>query len=545
MTNRRTLWLACFMMIGGPAALPAEDVKPAEPTLIIRVAATDTLLANAKYFARLVGQENVAEQLDGIIGAWAGPAGLAGSGVDVKRPFYAYAVAAAETQESPVAVLVPIADEDAFLKFLDSFPIKVVRGDDPFYAIEYPNQPVRIYFRFAKGYAYVTAMKRGHIELDQLIPPEKLAAADPTTAVGVSLRLDRIPDMTKQMLLGQVELRLADIKDRKSDGESKEKVEARRRGFDAAAEALKRLLSEGRSIELNLNIDREKDTFGLQASLDGKPNTLMTTVIRALAGGKSHFKPAPGSALHVGLNVAVPDALRGLLGFAVDGLARDAIAKESDPDKRELAQKVAKAVGPTLKAGQIDLHVVAGASSENRMNVLAALGVRDGKSIEGVVKDLVGQLPERDRGKIHIDDATIDGLNLHRIAVESNGLDSNARRLLGTDVNLWAGFRPTALMIGLGSDASTTVSGLTTVEQAERGPAIVIEGSIARLAALDPKAGKVAESAFGGLPGAGDGFRLSLEGGDKLQLNLRFQGRAVRFFHLLDEAKRDAAQLDR
>jgi hypothetical protein len=542
MMNRRAVWVTCLLILARPAFLPAQDPKPAEPTLIVRLAATDTQLANAKYFAALVGQDNLADQLDGIIGAWAGPAGLAGSGIDVKRPFYAYAVAAAETQDSPLALLLPVADEDTFLKFLESFPIKVVRGDDPFFAIEYPNQPVRVYFRFANGYAYFTAMKRGHIELHQLVAPEKLAAADPTTALSVSLRIDHIPDMTKQMLLGQIELRLADVKDRRVDGEAKEQAEARRRAIDAASEALKRVLSEGRSAEIALAIDRDKDTFGLQVALDGKPNTLMNTAVSALAGGKSRFKPAPGSALHVGLNFAVPDAFRGLLGFAVDGLTRDAVAKELDPAKRELAAKVSKAVGPTLKAGQVDLHVVAAASADNQMSLLAALGVRDGKALEGVVKDLVEQLPESERGRIHLDDATVGSLNLHRVAVEPGHLDANARRLLGDHVNVWAGFSPNAVMLGLGGDAAATVGGLAAGESAERGPLIVIEGSIARLAALDPKAAKVAQRVFGRLPSAGDGFRISLEGGDKLKLALNFHGRALRFFSLMNEVNEGRAE---
>jgi len=542
MTNRRTSWLACLMVVAAPAVLPAQDPRPAEPTLIVRLAATESLLANAKYFATLVGHEHVADQLDGMIAAWAGPAGLAGSGVDVKRPFFAYAVAAAETAESPVALLVPVADEDAFLKFLESFPIKVLRGDDPFYGIEYPNQPVRIFFRFANGYAYFTAMKRGHVELHQLVTPDKLAAADPANALSVSVRIDRIPDMTKQMLLGQLELRLADVKERSGNGESKEQAEARRRGIDAVSEAVKRLLSEGRSAEIALAIDRERDTFGLQVSLDGKPNTLMNTAVGALAGGNTRFKPAPGSALHVGLNFAVPDAFRGLLGFAVDGLARDAVAKESDPAKRELAAKVTKAVGPTLKAGHVDLHIVAGASPENQMSLLAALGVRDGKAIEGVVKDLVGQLPESERGKVHLDDATVGSFNMHRLAVEPGTLDLNARRLLGGNVNLWAGFSPNAVMLGLGGDAAATVGGLDTGDKAERGPLVVIEGSVARLAALDPQASKVAERVFGRLPSAGDGFRLSLEGGDKLKLALNFHGRALRFFHQMNEVNEGRAR---
>jgi len=69
-----------------------------------------------------------------------------------------------------------------------------------------------VFFRFANKCVYVTAMDRGHIDVAKLAAPEQLPAGDANSVVGVTLRFDRIPDDLKQMALGQIEVRLAEIK---------------------------------------------------------------------------------------------------------------------------------------------------------------------------------------------------------------------------------------------------------------------------------------------------------------------------------------------
>src|SRR3954447_13974948 len=104
MTRRYSFWIALAVAAGLPAAVPAGDPKPAEPALVVQLKPVEGLLADLKYFAGLVNPADQAAQLDGVIQAWAGSGGLAGTGVDPRRPFLAYAIAGPNGTDSPFAL---------------------------------------------------------------------------------------------------------------------------------------------------------------------------------------------------------------------------------------------------------------------------------------------------------------------------------------------------------------------------------------------------------------------------------------------------------
>src|SRR5262245_44939447 len=205
-TMRRNI--VCFALVF--AALgSAHRITAAEPTVVVQLKSIDGLLADVKYAAKLVGQENAAEQLDGIISAWTQDKGIGGMGLDSKRPFLAYAVATTGGQDSPFAVMIPISDETTVLNVLKSLPLKIEKGQDDIYDVEVPNSPASVHIRFANKYAYVTAMDRKHLDSAKLVTPDQLTPANANTLLGLSFRLDQIPDELKQIMLSQVERRLA------------------------------------------------------------------------------------------------------------------------------------------------------------------------------------------------------------------------------------------------------------------------------------------------------------------------------------------------
>jgi hypothetical protein len=519
------------------AFAPAADDKRVEPALVARVKSIEGLLSDVKYLAKLVGQADAAEQLDGLIDAWIGEKGLAGSGIDTKRPIILYALAMPGGADSPISLMIPIADEANFLSFLKYHHVNAEQGNDGSYSLDLPGSPAPVFFRLANKCAYVTAMDRGHIDVAKLATPEQLPAADANGVLGVTLRFDRIPDDLKQMALGQMEIRLVEIKDRKNPDETPDQARIRRQGIDMLGVIIKTVLSEGKSLDFQWSIDRAKDDIAMALTLDGKPNTLMASTIEMLAGGKSRFAPASDSAFHAGVNLAIPDAIRVLVNPFLEMGMKDAVATESDPTKKAMMSKAIAAIGPTIKAGVVDLHIAAGSpKSGGNYNLLAAVGVQGGDKIESTVRELIGQIPAADRAKITSDAAKVNGVSLHQLKIDN--LDADAKRLFGTGASAWAGFGKTAIMLGLGGDAAATFAGMTTNDPPKPAPMLVIEGSLAKLASLDknPSANQVAGQVFGSAPG-NDHFRLSLNGGKQLKLDLSFKGLGLAFFQQLNEKK--------
>src|SRR5262245_43643335 len=156
----RNLLLAVAASLAALAA-PAAAQEP--PTVLVRVAPLDEITETAGYVAALADQEEAAKQFLGLMKALTGPKGL--EGIDTKKPWGAYGDISAAALDSPVVILLPIADEETFLGALKSrFGLEPKKGGDGVYKQEIPGAPVTAYFRFANGYVYATAQNAANID---------------------------------------------------------------------------------------------------------------------------------------------------------------------------------------------------------------------------------------------------------------------------------------------------------------------------------------------------------------------------------------------
>src|SRR5438477_5995850 len=99
-----------------------------------------------------------------------GPNGL--EGIDAKKPIGLYGSVKAKVDKSEVVLLLPIADEKAFLTVLDDLDIKAKKSADGVYTAEVENVRFPVLFRFANGYLYGTV--KTHDKSASLLDREKL-----------------------------------------------------------------------------------------------------------------------------------------------------------------------------------------------------------------------------------------------------------------------------------------------------------------------------------------------------------------------------------
>src|SRR5689334_19456507 len=131
--------LPCVVLLGlvglPGTARPADVKKAVTPGVLVRVQSLDDLMNNFRYLATLVGREEEAKQLEGMLKAKAGgPKGLAG--INAKRPMAYYALFGDGGIETASAVgLIPIADEKAFLGLIENIGAKAEKGDDGVYTV--------------------------------------------------------------------------------------------------------------------------------------------------------------------------------------------------------------------------------------------------------------------------------------------------------------------------------------------------------------------------------------------------------------------------
>src|SRR5262245_12282472 len=130
------------LVLAVPAIARAAEEKATKlgkPAVILRLASLNQLRSDFLYLAKLVGQEEKAEQFDKLIESKIGEKGL--EGIDLKKPFGAYGWVGTQGFDSQLVFLVPITEQKAFLGLLENLEIKAEKGDDGVYSADVEKVP--------------------------------------------------------------------------------------------------------------------------------------------------------------------------------------------------------------------------------------------------------------------------------------------------------------------------------------------------------------------------------------------------------------------
>jgi hypothetical protein len=522
-----------------PGLVRAAD--SALPTLVVKVRSIDGVIADVKYLAELAGQGAQAkQQIDGVLQKVL-PKGF--QGIDTHRPLGLYGTIDDSLQDSTGVILIPVSDEKAFVDLIEQVThSKPKKEDDGTYEFTPDNSPVSIYFRFAHKYAYVTGRNKTPIDKTKLLPPETVFGTETKDTIAATFNLDRIPDAIKQIVLGQIEVRLADIEEQKPRGDNpEEKIRAQgaKVGAKAAAKGISTLINDGLALSIRLAVDRDAKTLVAEASLSGKPESHLATALAGFGRTQSLFAGLldPDAAVNLLAHGSLPADLHKAVDSLIDDIGAKALAQERDPGKRSEEEKVLKVLAPTLKAGELDAAAsVRGPSASNHYGVVAGLKVQDGLAIQKTLRDLLPKLPEADRDRIKLDAEQAGDVAIHRIE-PGKDYDKEARQKFG-DHPFYLAFRQNAVLVSMGEGGLEALKQALTAAAAAA-PPLQIDLSVARLAPLmgkshkgDPK--EAAAKAFAGAGHGKDHVRISLQSGQALKLRLEMNTAVLQFIRLLD-----------
>jgi hypothetical protein len=532
--------LPCVALLGLVAlpgtARPADQKKPDEPGVVVRVQSLDELMSNFRYLAALVGREEEAKQLEGMLQAKAGgPKGL--EGIDAKRPMALYATFSDGGLENTTAVgLVPIADEKAFLALVENIGCKAEKDKDDVYLVTGDNLTVPVYFRFANKHAYVTALNKDAIDKDKLLPPEKVLPAGKGEVLSVSVRIDQVPKSLRDLAASQIEQQLDAAKDEKKDGETKAEHDAKVEIIELIKAHVLSVIHDGREAALRLNVDQKGQDLSLELGLGAVKGSALAQSIAGLGQQKSVVAGLVSSESVANVQVSLPGdpkLAQALQAVFKEGIEKD-IAKQTDPAKKAQAEKIFKAFAPALKFTDTDLAIdFRGPHKDGLYTLAAGLKVADGAVLDKSIRDVVKELPEKERGQIKLDVEKAGDLSIHRIDVKDT--DEGFRKSFG-DGPAYFAVRSDAVFVTAGHDALHALKEALKVAP-KVGRPVQIEVSVARIANAmakeRPDAPKAAAKAFGQDRDA-DKVRVSLEAGQELKLRLLLKAPVLKFLHLME-----------
>ena len=230
------------------------------------------------------------------------------------------------------------------------------------------------------------------------------------------------------------------------------------------------------------------------------------------------------------VNLALPKKTR----EALLAVLEEALGQEKDKAKRAQAERLFKALSPTLKTGEFDLAFdMRGPSQGGRYSLVAGQKITDGPAVEKALRDAIRDLPEAERNKVRLDAEKAGDVAIHRLEVKD--ADADFKKTFG-EGPAYVAVRSDAAFLALGENALGVLKEALTVQPKVGKPA-QFEMAVSRLAETmakeQPKAPKAAREAFG--KGKGDDkLWFALEAGKELRLRFAMKAQVLRFFHLLE-----------
>ena len=522
-----------------PLALQAGEAN--KPAVVVRVRSLDTLVDNAKLLITLAGHEEIAKQVEGLIKAKIGVEGLAG--IDPARPLGAFVRFGQQIDDIRGAVLIPIADEKAFLALLDSLDVKATKGKNDVYSIK-SQAPVELFLRFANRYAYVAALNASILEGKLADPVQILGKDGPTFSATV--RLDQLPEAARQLAIPEIERRLQQLgADQKIPGESPAQQALRNAAAKEFVQCVLGVVKDGSEVSLAIDLNAKSKELSASLSLTGKQGTELAQSIQKLGKGESRFGGLRGGnvAFRGLTHIVLPEDLSKSFGKLIDEGAAEALAKIQEPAKRQQAQQLIDVLLPTLKAGELDSCIqLRGPNADQKYTVLAGIkvknGVKLGNTVSSLLADALKQMPEPQRSLLKVDFASIGTVKVHRLELPADGGPaSEMQKILGESA-VHVAFRDDAVLIAIGKDSMAALK--EAVAGATAGPSqmFLYEVDVARLAPIVAPTEELRASAKKIFQNGQDGMvRLQLEGGASLRFSLSMRLSVVQFLSQVREMK--------
>jgi len=530
-----TFFFAVFSSLYFAPTVKAQN-KQTPPGIVLRVQPINRLVENAFFLAEAVGKKEEAKQVEGLLKAMTGAKGL--EGIDPEKPFGLYGNIGPNLIDSEVVGLIPIVDEKAFIEMLAKLSLEAKKGDNGIYVMNIPNSPFPLFFKFKDGYMCATIRDEKGIDDKKLISPKELFSAEKTGVMSISLNLAGLPEDLVKNMVPQIELQIAEVKQKKIPGESPAVAQFRNDVSEMLLQSIVQVFTQGEELSLKLEMDRKAGDFGLGLSFKGKNGTELAKSIANLGTNKSIGAGIVGknSVVHMNLNALMPETAR--KDFAkvfLEGM-KNAVAEEKDAGKKGIMESMTKALIPSLDAGTMDAVLDIRKTGLGKYAFITAMKVSEGKKIEALLKQIHKDLPDTEKKKVEIDFAKVGQVNIHKVEILTQASDVKnfgngpGYFAIGNEVVLFAG-----------GENSLDIIKEALASSPKLGPVMEFEIAFNKAADLLTKdfkdAVEVAEKVFKENPNA-DRLRLSLEGGKELSLKMSMKSTVLTFFKAKDDSQK-------
>jgi hypothetical protein len=521
-----------------PAARAGEKSLDG-PTVIMRVKSLNALLQNLNLVVKLVGQEEVAHQIEGLVKSKIGKNGL--EGIDPSRPFGAYVRFGKAIDEINGAILIPMIDENAFLTLLDNLNVKYAKDKDGIYTHK-TNKNVDLYFRFAHKYLFITSVNTESIQSKNVPDPAKALAIWGGATISLVARASQIPNDAKLIALAKLEETILGAQRKEQPGETKIQEAFRVALLSDFQKFGSSLIREADEVRFDLNIDDKTKEMTFNFSITGKPGSELAKTIKNMGDVKSPLSgmAAKDLAFQAGLHLALPESVQKAFGNVISEVKENALKGIQDPKNREKALALFERIMPTAKAGEFQVVAAVLGPQAQRYTFFGALKLKEGEKLGNTVHDLLKEalknIPEDQRGKIQLDFDRVRSIMIHKFTVPSDPKIDKIITEVAGDRDLYVAFRDDALFVALGKQSLATLKSALARKDSASSPLLVFDFDAGRMALLMARTQTQKDAADRLFPkGENARVRLTVEGGPNLNARLQMRLNVLEFLAKLKE----------
>ncbi len=532
--QKTTLFAVIIAFFGVTVPLHAQATKPT-PGVVFRMQPINRLVENAFFLAESVGMKEQAKMIEGSLKGLTGPKGI--EGIDPEKPIGLYGNIGPNLIDSEVVGLIPIADEKTFVEMLGKLNLQAKKGENGNYVMNIPNSPFPMFFKFKDGYMCATIRDEKGIDDKKLLSPKELLSVEKTGVMSISLNLSGLPEDLIKNIVPQIELQIAEAKQKKIPGETPAVQKLRNDVSEMLLQFIVQVFTQGDDLTMKVDMDRKAGDIGLGVSFKGKNGSELAKTIAGMGAGKSMGAGmiSKDSVLHMNMNSVIPaTARKDFIKVFQEGINKS-IEDEKDAGKKGIMEKMAKALAPTLELGTMDAVMEVRKTSNGKFAFLTAMKIAEGKKIEEVIKLLYKDLPDSEKKKLSLDFAKAGDTNVHKVDIlvqpaDVKNFGSEPGYLaISNDVILFAGGEKSLPLVNEALSSSAKPSPIFEFEIAFNKAAGLLTKEFA-------DAVEVAEKIFKENPNS-DKLKLTLEGGKELSLKMSMKSTVLTFFKAADGSK--------
>jgi hypothetical protein len=527
-------WL--WLCLGFVFALPAFAQAP-KPALEVRVHSVNDLFATAQFVADIFGQtESTKQGIEFLKSQTDDDKGL--YGIDPTRPWGLYATMTPDVIDSPVILMIPISDGEAFLDTVrGKLSLDPKKDKDGIYQLEVPNFPVPVFFKLTKTQALVTIQSAKSLEAKNIIPEKEFFAQKEEAQVAAKLHFNRIPESVKKVVFGQWELQANDGMKRALPMENPVVTKLRQWALKQSLPGIYNIIFQGETLKLDIFTNTKTHTgeMTVQAGFTAKAGSDLAKQIASMGTrpGVTLPKMSGLEVARVSTKLAMMPEMQESFGKLITEIYDAELPKVGDNEKAVLTL-VYNALKPTLDAGELDMdwRAVVRAKPEHIIG-LGGIRLVEGQQVASLIK-LGGSVVPKDQAKFKFDRKKMEKLRLHTAEILSGEFEDytglNKIQLATGESRLLLSIHPQEEMI------ETMVQ---TAETPQKPLVIAVRfGSLARYADQKNKYEKYEQNykkAFGVSPGdpkADDLIELQVTGGQEMQVQFRVRAKTATFMKI-------------